>query len=211
MTFSTKTFSAEKEQAVFIFAHGAGAGMASDFIQDMARLLCERNITVICFNFPYMQTMVESNKRRPPDKIDKLEAHFLALTEAIASSAAVPVFIGGKSMGGRVSTRVLEKSGATGAIVFGYPFHPPGKPDKLRTEHLEKISKPVCIVQGERDTFGTQQEVTAYSLSDKVKVHFLPDGDHSLKPRKASGYQYSEHLISAADTASKFIYGHLSC
>lgn len=211
MTFSTHIDRADNEKAVFIFGHGAGAGMASGFMQDMARLLCDREITVVRFNFPYMQTMVESGKRRPPDKIDKMEAHFLTLTESVSQSTSAPVYIGGKSMGGRVSTLVLESAGADGAIVFGYPFHPPGKATKLRTAHLETINKPVCIIQGERDTFGTQEEVEGYCLSDKVTLHFMPDGDHSLKPRKASGYHLSEHLVAAADHALSFINRHLSC
>ena len=210
MTFSTQTVRADNEKATLILAHGAGAGMSSDFMTDMANRLASRQITVVRFDFPYMQTMTESGKRRPPDKIDKLEVHYLAQIEALRSSVATPLFIGGKSMGGRVSTLILELADVAGAVVYGYPFHPLGKPEKLRTAHLEAISKPLCIIQGERDTFGTRDEVGQYPLSALVETVFLTDGDHSLKPRKASGITYEENMSAAVSATVEFINRHLS-
>ncbi len=194
---------AEHPIAQFIFAHGAGAGMHHEFMQDMTVQLVEQGVSVYRFNFPYMQKITESGKRRPPDKAETLLAHFKQLVSS--QSSDLPLFIGGKSMGGRISTLILEECEALGAICFGYPFHPPGKPEKLRTSHLQSIAKPVCILQGERDTFGNQTEVETYSLGKEVKVQFLVDGDHSLKPRKASGYTQSQHINTAAKWAKQFI------
>ncbi len=192
-----------------ILAHGAGAGYQTPFMEDISSHLAQQSVEVWRFNFPYMQTMQETGKRRPPDKMPKLEAHFKALLkESISKSAALPTFIGGKSMGGRVATHILEESDALGAVVFGYPFHPPGKPDKLRTDHLIDIKKPVCICQGERDTFGTQEEIRNYPLASSVTTSFLSDGDHSLKPRKKSGFTLQSNLYEAARTAAMFMLAH---
>lgn len=210
MTFSTQIIRADNEKATLILAHGAGAGMNSDFMADIAKRLAAQQISVIRFDFPYMQTMTESGKRRPPDKIDKLETHYLAQIDALQSSVSTPLFIGGKSMGGRVSTLILEQADVVGAVAYGYPFHPPGKPEKLRTAHLEALSKPLCIIQGERDTFGTRDEVGQYPLSALVETVFLTDGDHSLKPRKASGISYEDNMAAAVSATVEFINRHLS-
>ncbi|MBD3584963.1 alpha/beta hydrolase [Salinimonas sp. HHU 13199] len=203
----TKTSS--KPVCRFIFAHGAGAGCQTPFMEDIARQLAELGIEVWRFNFPYMQTMLQTGKRRPPEKMTALESHFNALLDkSIRESESLPTFIGGKSMGGRVATQILDASEARGAVVFGYPFHPPGKPEKLRTGHLETIAKPVCICQGERDTFGTQAEVEHYPLASTITVSFLSDGDHSLKPRKKSDATLQDNLSNAARTAATFMLAH---
>ncbi|WOI36195.1 alpha/beta family hydrolase [Alteromonas sp. CI.11.F.A3] len=193
--------------ARLILAHGAGAGKHHDFMQAMASQLTSQNIEVVLFNFPYMQTMMETGKRRPPDKAEKLLAHFNALINEVANTqASVPTFIGGKSMGGRMATMLLDDAESIiGAIAFGYPFHPPGKPEKLRTAHLETLSKPLLILQGERDTFGTKDEVSAYSLSSAIAVSYLADGDHSFKPRKQSGFTLETHIECAAKSTADFI------
>ncbi len=193
--------------ARLILAHGAGAGKHHDFMQAMASQLTGHNIEVVLFNFPYMQTMMETGKRRPPDKAEKLLSHFAALIDEVAKiQTSVPTFIGGKSMGGRMATMVLDKAESiVGAIAFGYPFHPPGKPEKLRTAHLETLKKPLLILQGERDTFGTKDEVSAYALSSTIAVSYLTDGDHSFKPRKQSGFTLETHIECAAKSTADFI------
>src|ERR1700683_2872759 len=95
--------------------------------------------------------------------------------------------IGGKSMGGRIASLVADDAGVDGLVCLGFPFHPVGKPDKLRVEHLGKIKTPTLIVQGERDPFGSREEVAGYKLSAAVRIEWLVDGDHSFKPRKSSG------------------------
>lgn len=194
---------ADKPIAQFIFAHGAGADKDSDFMCEVAQRLAEQNITVVRFNFPYMIKAAELGKRRPPDRTPVLQEAFIELVNGRPKE--LPLFVGGKSMGGRMSTLILQGIDALGAIVFGYPFHPPGKPEKLRTEHLESMDKPVLILQGQRDTFGTQEEVLGYDLSGKVETVFLTDGDHSLKPRKASGLTQQQHIASAVEHTVSFI------
>jgi hypothetical protein len=106
-------------------------------------------------------------------------------------------------MGGRVASMIADELRAAGRIAgllcLGYPFHPPGKPDQLRTAHLVDLRTPALIVQGTRDQFGTSEEVPAYPLSDRIELLWLEDGDHDLKPRKAiSGFSAAEHLATMA-------------
>jgi predicted alpha/beta-hydrolase family hydrolase len=95
-----------------------------------------------------------------------------------------------------------------GLVCLGYPFHPTGAPDKLRTAHLEGLRTPSLFVQGERDPFGTREEVEGYALSPAIRFEWLPDGDHSFKPRKASGHTYEGHLATAASAAVAFVRAH---
>lgn len=194
---------AQNPIATFVFAHGAGLGKNSEFMRLMAHGIADHNINVLRFNFAYMQLAEELGKRRPPDRADKLQLHFKAVLSEIDSG--FPIFIGGKSMGGRMASMLLDESTAVGCICMGYPFHPPGKLEKLRTEHLLAINKPVLILQGERDTFGTRQEVDKYNLSAQVHLSFLADGDHSFKPRKASGFTFEDNLNSAIKNTVQFI------
>ena len=137
------------------------------------------------------------------DRMPKLQAYFEHIIASL--DVTVPLFIGGKSMGGRVASIVLDESPAAGGICFGYPFHPPGKLDKLRTTHLEVLQKPLFVVQGSRDTFGTKDEVKSYSLPSNIETHFLADGDHSFKPRKRSGFTQDAHILEAVNASVAFI------
>ncbi len=112
-------------------------------------------------------------------------------------------------MGGRVASMVAEALSAEGKIAglvcLGYPFHPPGAPDKLRTAHLETLSVPTLICQGTRDPFGAREEVKAYPLSKAIRIHWLEDGDHDFRPRKESGRTAKQNLIDAADAVSEWV------
>lgn len=190
-------------RARLLLAHGAGAGMHSDFMQQMAALIAAEGIDVYRFDFPYMQRIMQDGKRRPPDPIAKLQAAF---AHAIVSLPhGLPLFIGGKSMGARVASMLLAQTEAQGAICLGYPFHPPGQPHKLRLEPLRQAQKPVLIIQGQRDTFGDQRQVSGYDLGPAITLKFLADGDHSFKPRKASGLTQEQHLQQAAKWAADFM------
>lgn len=189
--------------AEFIFAHGAGAGSDSEFMQVMAESLLALDICVVRFDFPYMRKVIETGKRRPPDKLEVLEHCFIEVINQRKSQ--LPLFIGGKSMGGRIATMIAEKTPVHGTICYGYPFHPPGKPDKLRTAHLIQASKDILILQGEKDTFGNQQEVVGFRLSDAIQIEFLSAADHSFKPLKSSGFTQQQHILTAAATTADFI------
>ena len=185
-----------------VLAHGAGAPMDHPWMNQVCALLAKEGVRTVRFEFPYMAERRISGKRPGPNPARRLEATW---REAIDDLGAEGLVIGGKSMGGRIATMVAEEAGVAGVICFGYPFHPPGKPERLRTAHLEAIATPVLVLQGERDTFGRREEVAGYALSDNVRVHWLVDGDHGLKPRKASGRTEGENLAEAVAEAARFV------
>ncbi|MEZ5345473.1 MAG: alpha/beta family hydrolase [Pyrinomonadaceae bacterium] len=189
--------------AQFVFAHGAGAPMDSPFMNIVAEGLAHEGILVSRFEFPYMAMRRIDGKQRGPGNALKLLDDFRNVVSEL--SGKLPLFIGGKSMGGRIASMIADEPGLAGIICLGYPFHPPGKPEKLRTEHLESIKLPTLILQGTRDPFGTQEEVKNYKLSRKIKVNWIPDGEHSFKPRKSSGYTEEENIALIIRETAKFI------
>ena len=193
-----------------ILAHGAGASMHSEYMQYFATELARQGIQVGRFNFPYMVTAIETQRRRPPDRAPKLLAAWQEIIERVRERLAAKgsdqrLAIGGKSMGGRIASMSTNHEGVDALVCLGYPFHPPAKKDKLRIEHLPDIKVPTMILQGERDTFGTRTEVRGYRLPRKTKMRWLTDGDHSFKPRKRSGVTQTENW----DTAIESIIGFL--
>lgn len=186
----------------FLLAHGAGAPMDSPFMEAIAHGLAERGIQVVRFEFAYMAKRREDGKKRPPSSGNKLLQEWRDIFAEAPKTAKVAV--GGKSMGGRLASMLADKLGADALVCLGYPFHPPGKPEKLRTEHLQDLKTPSLIAQGERDTFGKREEVETYTLSSTISVEWLPDGDHSLKPRKKSGHTEAENLTQTCDLIHNF-------
>ena len=140
--------------------------------------------------------------RPGPNPARVLEQHWREVIEAIGKPDRT--IIGGKSMGGRIASHVADETGVAGLVCMGYPFHPPGRPEKLRTEHLAGLRTPTLILQGERDTFGTPPEVAGYKLSKQINVHWLPDGDHSFKPRKKSGVTLDDNIAAAVAAIADF-------
>ena len=193
--------------ATLLLAHGAGAPMDSPFLQTMASGLAALGWRVVRFEFPYMAKARQSGQRRAPDRQPVLLQSWRDQVAAAASQG--PLFLGGKSMGGRMASLVLEEQAQAAAVLgclcLGYPFHPPGKPESLRIAHLETLTQPVLVVQGERDSFGCRTEVEGYGLSSAVQVHWIPDGDHSFKPTKRSGLSESANLQEAIAAADQFM------
>jgi len=185
-----------------ILAHGAGAGMSSPFMRDFAAGLGERGVHVVRFEFPYMAKRKKA-ERGPPDRAEVLLQCWRDVVREVGRPART--CIGGKSMGGRIASMVADELGVAGLVCLGYPFHPPGRPDKLRTAHLADLRTPSLIVQGTRDEFGTEEEVAGYVLSTAIRVLFLPDGDHSLAPRRASGHTRAGHFRTALDAVEGFL------
>lgn len=188
-----------------ILAHGAGAPMDSDFMNAVAKGLATAGLRCVRFEFPYMAQRRVDGKKRGPNTAAVLLATWREVVAQVAGEDAGRLIIGGKSMGGRIATMVADELGVAGVVCLGYPFHPPGKPEKLRTEHLRAIETPVLVVQGERDTFGARAEVATYDLSAKITFAWAPDGDHSLKPRKRSGHTMDENLEQAIEAIVEFI------
>jgi uncharacterized protein len=176
--------------------------MDTDFMTAFAQGLAGHGLRVVRFEFPYMAARRETGKGRPPDREPVLRETWHRVIDSVDSER---LFIGGKSMGGRIASLVAGEMGAAGLVCLGYPFHPTGKPDQLRTEHLKSIRTPTLIVQGERDPFGSRQEVAGYKLSKLVRIHWLVDGDHSFKPRKASGKTLEENWTEGISTVASFI------
>ncbi|MEZ9289232.1 alpha/beta fold hydrolase [Vibrio lentus] len=192
----------EDNPITFIFAHGAGAGMDHEFMQSVAKGLAFKGIRVIRFNFPYMIKRAEDGKRRPPDRAPKLLEAYQEIIEQVDGDKLV---IGGKSMGGRMASHLSEVDKVAAMVCLGFPFHPPGKPEKYKGEHLAELAKPCLILQGERDTFGKREEFADFDLSDSIRVEFIPDGDHSFKPRKSSGYTEQQNIALTVEKLSAFI------
>lgn len=186
-----------------VFAHGAGAGLQSDFMQYFALGLALRDVDVVRFNFPYWQKFMDSGVRRPPNPMLQLE-HCMQ-TVAQQFDDAKPLFVMGKSMGARVAFRVADAVGAKAAIGLGYPFHPLGKPDKLRIDDLRNQCSTNLIVQGERDGFGKPAEVASYTLPNNLELHWLAHGDHSFEPTKRSGLERRAVWQMAIDRVCDFI------
>jgi len=191
----------------FIFAHGAGGAMDTPWMTRVARGLAGHGIRVVRFEFPYMAARRKGGKRGAPDREPVL---LDAWREAVACQLLhqgdpKKIAIGGKSMGGRMASMVADELGVAALVCFGYPFHPPGQPAKLRTAHLKSLKTPALILQGERDTFGSRADVEGYELSKKIHVEWLPDGDHSFKPRASAGVTEAENLVRAVTLAAKFI------
>jgi predicted alpha/beta-hydrolase family hydrolase len=200
-------FDGPKQAATIVaLAHGAGASMDSPFMQFS---LTKSKFRVVRFNFPYMTAKLETGKGKPPDREPVLRSTWLQVIDTLKSLAAkqakTRLFIGGKSIGGRIASLVADEADVDGLICLGYPFHPVGKPTQLRTEHLKTVATPTLIVQGERDAFGTKAEIQDLRLAPSIRFAWMKDGDHSFKPRKSSGRTEDENLREAVDAIVGFL------
>ncbi|UPA25763.1 alpha/beta family hydrolase [Shinella oryzae] len=186
-----------------LLAHGSGAPMDSPAMNAAAEALAAQGLRVARFEFSYMAARRTDGGRRPPPKAETLNPEFRAAVSALGATG--PLVIGGKSMGGRVASMVADDLHAAGSVsgllCLGYPFHPPEKPTQLRTAHLMTLQTPALICQGTRDPFGTKEEVATYGLPERIRLLWLEDGDHDLKPRKSiSGFSAADHLATMAST-----------
>lgn len=191
-------------EATFVLAHGAGAPMDHPSMQTLATLLGNAGIHVVRFEFPYMAARRTEGTRRPPDREAVLHRTWLEVIDALGGGERL--VIGGRSMGGRIASMVADEAGVRGLVCLGYPFHPPGRPGRLRVAHLEALRTPTLIVQGERDAFGGPGEVASYALAPAIRIEWLADGDHSFRPRRASGHTIEEHLATAAGLTAAFVH-----
>src|SRR5512140_577385 len=180
--------------------------MDSAFMNAIASGFGSAGFRVARFEFPYLRARRVEGRRKPPDRESVLRASWLeAISEVAGKNGASSVVIGGKSMGGRIASMVADEAGVAGLVCLGYPFHPPGQPEKLRVAHLEHLKTPALILQGERDAFGTREEVARYRLSKAIRILFLADGDHSFKPRVSSGRTEKQNLSEAIALVTVFL------
>ncbi|UCE85667.1 MAG: alpha/beta hydrolase [Deltaproteobacteria bacterium] len=186
-----------------VLAPGAGAPMDSAFMNAVAEGLADAGLRVVRFEFPYMQRRRETGDRQPPDREPVLRKTWCEVVERLGGGPGL--VLGGKSLGGRIASLVADEVRARGLLCFGYPFHPAGQPDKLRIAHLAELRTRALIVQGERDPLGDPDEVAKYKLSNKIRIVWMEDGDHSLKPRKRSGRTEEQNLREAVEAAAAFV------
>jgi len=193
-----------------ILAHGAGADQTSRFMVHFATSLAARGVDTITFNFLYTE-----QGRRVPDKNDNLERCWRAVIAAVRDEKIScgthdrKLVIGGKSMGGRIASQIAAagQEGIAGLVFLGYPLHPPGRPDKLRSEHLGRIRVPMLFVQGSRDTFGTPDELRAALADAKAAADLctVEGGDHSFKVPKRSAMAQDQVYDFVLDEISHWL------
>ena len=199
-----------------ILAHGAGQPMDSPFMQAFARGLAacdsvDGGVRCLRFEFPYMAAARLGAKRKPPDREPVLlQSWHDAITAAERRGGVrARTVIGGKSLGGRIASMIADDEEVAGLVCLGYPFHPPGRPERLRTSHLRELRTPALICQGERDPFGGRSEVAGYGLPHGIRLHWVADGDHGFKPRRASGRTETQNRDAALAAIVAFL-GELS-
>jgi predicted alpha/beta-hydrolase family hydrolase len=190
--------------ATLVLGHGAGAPQTHPFMVAMAKALAARGIEVATFNFLYMD-----GKRRAPDRSEVLEATWVAALEAVRARAGDRrLFIGGKSMGGRIATQVAARDGVdvAGLVLLGYPLHPPGQPTQLRKAHLPGVRAPMLFVQGSRDAFGTPAELEPVleGLAKGTRLFVVEGGDHSFARPKSQGGSLEQTIARVADEVASF-------
>jgi predicted alpha/beta-hydrolase family hydrolase len=171
-----------KATATLVIAHGAGAGMDHPFLVGFSDAMNDEGVATMRFNFPYM----EAGRRSPDTAPAAVAAWRAAFDLAIERSGNLPVFAGGKSYGGRIaSMAVAEGMPATGLVFLGYPLHPPGRPEKIRDEHLYAISVPMLFVHGTGDAFADPKLLARVlkKLGSKAELHSVDGGDHSFNVR----------------------------
>lgn len=169
--------------------------MDSEWMNSIAGAIAANGIRVLRFEFLYMAERRISGKRRPPDR----EATLLQTwRDAYTAAGAGPLFISGKSMGGRMASMVADELGAAGLICLGYPFHAPGKPEKPRTAHLEQLRTPTLIIQGTSDAFGTREDVAGYALSPAITVKWIEGGNHDLVARSLGAAASRSRVVELA-------------
>lgn len=195
--------------ATLLMAHGAGAAMDSTFMNMLSGALGEAGLAVARFEFAYMAGRRTGGPKKPPPRADKLIAEFQTALQELMAECEGPLLLGGKSMGGRVAA-MLGGGGSLPARVkgiccFGYPFHPTGRPEAdWRLPPLEEAKRPVLILQGDRDPFGSKSELDAVPLPGHVRLTYLEDGNHDFGPRGKSPATLDGNIRQAAEATAAF-------
>jgi len=197
-----------------MLAHGAGANQTSAFMVEFAQALAARGFDTITFNFLYSEA-----GKGPPDRNDRLEACYRAMIAAFHAGAITAdaersrLVIGGNSMGGRIASQVVAATPdrVAGLVLLGYPLHPPGRPDKLRSKHLPKITVPMLVVQGSRDTFGTPDELRPIlaPLRAPAQLYVVEGGDHSFKVPKRGAPPQAQVYAAVLDEIEGWLGRHM--
>ena len=205
--------------ATLVLAHGAGGSQSSDFMVGFATALAARGLDVVTFNFPFTE-----RGKKLPDPQPVLEACYRAVLAHVVADPAggtLPLFIGGKSLGGRMASHVAAARDVgdaptgtwwdrlRGLVFLGYPLHPPGKPQQVRVSHLPHIIHPMLVVQGAKDAFGTPAELRLFFevLPAPSEIYTVDQGNHSLEVPKRSGLSQEAVFAAAQDRIAAWITG----
>lgn len=196
-------------EAVIVLAHGAGAPADSPFMQMLAESLQKYGVPSVRFEFPYMQKRRVDGKKRPPDRQPVLLEFFSCIVDQVRRDQGPDcrILVGGKSMGGRMASILAsQRDGIDGVVCYGYPFHPPGKPDRWRTGHFPDIRCPVSIFQGTRDPFGKPHELEQQGeVLQAVQLHWLEGGDHDFRPLARQSWSQQDLVDEAARKTREFV------
>jgi len=185
-----------------VLAHGAGGNHETPLLVTLARAFAADGVTVLRCALPFRQARA-SGPPRPADA-QRDRRGLAAALDAVAEGAG-PHLVGGHSYGGRQASMLLaeQPTRAHGLLLLSYPLHPPAKPERRRIDHLPGVRVPTLFVHGTRDPFGTRDEVATYKLSKAIRILWLEDGDHDLRPRKAaSGFSMADHLKTMAEATA---------
>ena len=186
---------------LLVLAHGAGAGMDHPFMKSLAAALARHGIATLRYQFPYME-----RRSRRPDPAPLLEATVRSAVEAAAGLAGdLPLLAGGKSMGGRMTSRAAAGApldGVRGLVFFGFPLHPAGKPGTERADHLAEVDGPMLFLQGSRDRLAGLDLLTPVieSLGSRASLHVVAEADHSFHVPARSGRKDAEVIDELAGT-----------
>lgn len=193
--------SPQQTRALYVLAHGAGAGMKHPFLERIAQTLATKGIATFRYEFPYMQ----SGKNRPDPPAVAEAAVRDAVAEAARAAPGLPIFAGGKSFGGRMTSQAQSSQpmpGVRGLVFLGFPLHPPGRPGVSRAEHLTSVDVPMLFLQGTRDEFAQLDLLrqVVRGLGDRATLHLIEEGDHSFKVPKRTGKNEADVMNELADT-----------
>ena len=196
----------ENAKAIYLFAHGAGAGMTHKAMESNAAGLAARGIATLRYQFPYME---KRSKRVDPPKVAHAAVR-AAVAEAARLAQGLPLFAGGRSFGGRMTSQAQTTEplpGVRGLAFLGFPLHPAGKPGIERAEHLSKVQVPMLFVSGERDALAELDllRLVVEALGDRATLHVVAAADHSLKVPAKSGRTPAEAEAEALDAMAEWM------
>ncbi|MGH7767709.1 MAG: alpha/beta hydrolase family protein [Candidatus Binatia bacterium] len=191
---------------LLVLAHGAGAGMQHRFMEEISQKLARRDVATLRYQFPYM----EKGKKAPDSEGTLTETVRAAVAEARKHAGGLPLFAGGKSMGGRMTSLAAAKAlleGVRGLIFFGFPLHAAGRPSDDRGKHLSNVAVPMLLLQGSRDTLADLKllKPLCSRFGNRADLFVVDGGDHSFHMLKSSGRSDDEVLEEAADKTAAWI------
>ncbi len=197
-----------ENRPLLVLGHGAGAPGDSSFMVELSRVVREQRLSVARFNFPYMQKQIDTGRRRPPDRSAKLVAAWATVITHFERLGPAAIFIGGKSMGGRMASHWASEHSSPylrGLIYLGYPLHPANKPEALRRDHLGQIKAPQLFVSGTRDKLAERDRLAETIDSVGAEVYWVEGGDHSLAVSRKTPFS---ELEPCANVVVEFIRRH---